>query len=311
MNLSGKIKVAVLRGGTSNGYFDSLKTGAHVLSTLKEMDEDYESLDIFISREGDWHREGIVQEPHKALAYTDVVWNALPGSYGAEGQVERMLQSLQIPFTGSSAVASAISMNRDMSKRLYRDYSLLTPAHDLITSENFHNDQLLSIFQNYLFPVVLKSASRLSNELSNEDVTSKVTLFYSIRELEKAIKELFKYSPRVMVEEFIKGEEVSCLVIEGARGDNIYALIPSSKSGNKLRVEENKKIEEMAKLAHESLGLRHYSSSDFIISPKKRIYILETHSLPSLHKDSHAHMSLEATGWRSRDFVDHVLKLAL
>ena len=311
MNLSSKIKVAVIRGGPSNEYDVSLKTGEQVLSLLREMPETYEPVDIFISKDGEWHRGGLVHEPHQTLQHADVVWNALHGSYGEDGQVQRILLGLQIPFTGSSAVSSAMAMNKDIAKRLYREHSLLTPTHELITEENLNEDRLISIFRNFLFPVIVKPARRSSGGPANASGFLGVRLVHTFHELKQAIKETFTHSPRVLVEEFIKGDEASCSVIEEARGEKIYALLPSSKSKFKLKIEENKQIEEMAKRAHEILGLSHYSSSDFIITPKNKIYILETNSLPALHKDSLTHYSLQATGWRHCDFVDHVLKLAM
>lgn len=292
-----------MRGGPSNEYEISLKTGAHVLSLLREMSDVYEPIDIFISKDGEWHLSGLVYEPHKALGHTDVVWNALHGSYGEDGQVQRVLEGLQIPFTGSSAVASALAMNKDMAKRLYQKHSLLTPAYELITEDNLNEGRLINIFRNYFLPIVVKP-TRQSNAMS---------LAYTFDELKQLIKKAFTYSPRVLVEEFVKGDEITCTVIEGAKSERIYALIPSSKSKSKskLKVEENKQIESMAKRAHEVLGLSHYSGSNFIISPKKKIYILGTNSLPVLHEDSLTHHSLRATGWRPRDFVDHILRLAM
>src|SRR3989338_8578504 len=108
MSLSSKIKVAVLRGGHSLGYSTSLKTGEHVLSTLREMPETYEPIDIFISIGGEWHCGGLVEEPHRALRHVDVVWNGLHGSYGEDGQVQRLLESMGVPFTGSKNFAYAI-----------------------------------------------------------------------------------------------------------------------------------------------------------------------------------------------------------
>ena len=303
MNLSSKIKVAVLRGGPSSDYDASLKTGEYILSALRDMPEVYEPVDIFISKDGEWHRRGLVHEPHRALEHSDVVWNALHGSYGEDGQVERLLESLQIPFTGSSAVASALALNKEMARRLYRKQSLPTPAHELITEDNFSEERLIGIFRNYLFPVTVKPA--------NASGSLGVSLAHTFHELKQAIKETFAHSPRVLVEEFIKGDEVSCVVIEDAKGERIHALPPSSKSKFKLEIEESKRIEEIARRAHEALGLSHYSSSDFIVTPQRKIYILETSSLPMLHENSLMHRSLHAAGWRPRDFVDHVLRLAV
>ena len=299
---SPQTRVAVIRGGQSNGYDTSLKTGEHILSTLREMSEEYDPMDIFISRDGEWHHEGLVREPHKLLRHVDVVWNALCGSYGEDGQVERLLESLQVPFTGSGAVASALSMDKDMAKRLYRQHSLLVPTHELITRENWDDRKLMAIFRSYLSPVVVKPANGVHS--------FGMRLARNFSELREIVNETFKYySPRVLVEEFINGYEASCTVIEDAKGERLYALLPLSKS--KLKTEYKREIEEIAKRAHEVLGMRHYSSSDFIITPKGKIYILETNSLPALHEQSLLHQSLGITGWRSRDFVDHILKLAV
>lgn len=303
MNLSSKIKVSVLRGGGSSGYDDSLKTGEHILSTLREMDNIYEPHDVFISKEGEWHSEGLVQEPHQALAFTDVVWNALHGSYGEDGQVERALESLRVPYTGSTVVASALAINKDMARQLYARNDLLTPVHELITPDNYTDDHLISIFRSYIHPVIIKPASSKGY--------FDMTLAYTFNELKQKIKETLADSSRVLVEEYIGGEAMSCMVIEEARDEKIYALMPSYGTKSTLSSEDNKKIEETAKLAHRALGLRHYSSSRFIVTPRRKVYILETSSLPVLHEGSLAHYSLQSSGWKSQDFVNHVLRLAM
>ena len=109
----------------------------------------------------------------------------------------------------------------------------------------------------------------------------------------------------------MKGNEATCVVLEGARGEKIYAFVPVNKSEANHRSETNRQIEKMAREAHNILGLRHYSSSDFIITPKDKVYILETDSLPVFHEGSLAHKSVSDTGWHHRDFVDHVIKLAM
>src|SRR5688500_17488429 len=111
-----RIKVAVLRGGPSGAYQDSLRTGSYVLSLLREMPEQYEPFDVFISRDGEWHRAGLVDEPHRILARADLVWNALHGDYGESGEVQKVLQDLQLPFTGSGMAASAFAHNKEMAK---------------------------------------------------------------------------------------------------------------------------------------------------------------------------------------------------
>lgn len=303
MASSSKIRVAVLRGGPSYGYENSLETGRHILSALREMPDAYEPSDIFISRSGEWHREGLVEEPYGALRHTDVVWNALHGPYGEDGQVQRILEDLRLPFTGSGAEASALSVDKDAAKRIYRKLSLPTPAHELFTEEDLNEDRLIAVFRTYLHPVIVKPADGAGSV--------GVRLARTFHELKEAVRRIFSHSPKVLVEEFIKGGEASCVVVEEARGEKLYTFLPVGRSEFKLGPEENRQIEEMAKKAHEALGLHHYSGSDFIVTPNRKIYILETNSLPTLHEGSPTHQALGATGWQVRDFVEHVLKLAI
>ena len=296
-----KVRVAVVRGGQPHGYENSLKTGEHVLAALREMPDIYEPIDIFISKDGEWHYGGLAHKPHHALRHADVIWNALHDSYGEDGQVQSIFEDLKIPFTGSGSEASALAMDREISKQLYREHSLMTPAHELLNREGLNDEQLITIFRTYLQPVVIKPASGIR--------AFGTRLARTFQELKKAVKEAFYHSPRVLVEEFVKGHDVNCVVIDSAKGEEIYALLPSSAYN--LRAEESRRIEEMAKRAHQALGLRHYSGSDFVLTPKGNIYILGTRSLPVFHEGSPTHHSLSATGWRPREFVDHVIKLAM
>lgn len=295
--LSSKIRVAVLRGGPSSEYDVSLKTGGYVLSLLREMPEKYEPLDVFISREGEWHISGLVSEPHQVLRHTNVVWNALHGTYGEDGQVQKFLENLNIPFTSSGSLASAIAMNKELAKETFLQESILMPHHEIFLEGDLDDDRLIYIFQTYLHPIVVKP-TRGSGSLG-------VVITKSFNELKEKIKEAFRYSPKVMVEEYIRGKETTCNVVENARGDEIYALIPD---GN-FNSAKKKELETLAKLAHKSLGLRSYSSSDFIVTPKGKIYLLETNSQPKFHADTLLYKSLNAVGWRPRDFVDHILSL--
>ena len=109
-----KIRVAVLRGGPSNEYDASLNTGSTVLRNLKE--DIYDGQDILISKDGVWHKNGSPSDINTVLSHTDVVWNALHGHYGEDGKLAHILEVHRIPFTGSKSFASAIGMNKLMTK---------------------------------------------------------------------------------------------------------------------------------------------------------------------------------------------------
>ena len=178
--LSSKIRVAVLRGGPSHEYDVSLKTGSNILSLLHEMSDRYEPIDIFISKDGEWHVSGLVEEPHRALRYIDVAWNATHGTYGEDGQVQRFLESLKIPFTGSSSVASAMAMNKDFAKEIYKQHSLLTPKHEIFLEDSYIEGQLASVFESYPHPIVVKPASTGSS--------IGVKIAHTFNELKEAVK---------------------------------------------------------------------------------------------------------------------------
>ena len=122
----------------------------------------------------------------------------------------------------------------------------------------------------------------------------------------------------VLIEEFIKGKEATCGVVEKFREEPIYSLLPveiiapkdfdffdfeakySGKSsevcpGN-FSAKENETIQKMAKEVHKILGLRHYSRTDFIVNPKRGVYVLEANTLPGLTKESLFPKSLKAVG---------------
>lgn len=325
MSFFPKLRVAVLRGGPSEEYDVSLKTGGEIISLLREMPDIYEPIDLFISKDGEWHLSGLVEDPHRALRNVDVVWNALHGSYGEDGGVQKVLESLHLPFTGSGALASALAINKDLAKEVYRRHFLNTPRHELLEEGNYDDGRLVFIFRNYLNPVIVKPTSGGSS--------IGVQLSYSFEELKEAVKNAFKYSKKVLVEEFIRGKEATCGVVDDFRGQKHYALLPveirrpshkvffdydAKYSGQseivcpgKFSAEERASLEEMSKTAHRALGMRHYSRSDFIITPKGRIYILETNSLPGFTAESLLPKSLHAVGFHPREFVDHVIKLSI
>lgn len=317
------MRIGVLRGGPSPEYDVSLKTGEYVLSLLRQMPEKYQPVDIFISKEGDWHVAGAKRKPKDALKNIDVVFNALHGTYGEDGGVQKILSALRIPYTGSKAFGAALSMNKDLTKEAYVLNDLLTPRHTLLYG-NVSLDNLIHVFRTYLPPMVVKP--------SNSGSSVGIEFAHTFEELKESVARAFKHSHKVMVEEHIQGKEGTCAVVENVRGEKLYALIPveiqkpenshffdydAKYSGESREIcpgtfslEENKKMEYMAKRAHEVLGLRHYSRSDFIITPKGRVYILETNSLPGLTQESLLPKSLKAVGWKPQEFIEHLINLA-
>ncbi|HVS79721.1 MAG TPA: D-alanine--D-alanine ligase [Candidatus Paceibacterota bacterium] len=314
-----KLRVGVLRGGPSNEYEVSIKTGASVLRNLPEK---YQPQDIFISKQGDWHIDGVARPPEKILQRVDVVWNALHGEYGEDGRVQKLLSDLNMPFTGSDALASAVGMNKLLAKKTFAAYGLKTPFYAAVkrgenTAENAHQ-----MLKSFTLPVIVKPAA----SGSSVGVSLAADLVTLIQALEMALA----ISEVALVEEYIRGKEATVGVIDGFREAKHYALLPveiihgssffdynakyspetREVSPGNFSSAESRELEELAVRAHRALGMRHYSRSDFIVSPNG-IYILETNSLPGLTEHSLIPKSLETVGSSLPEFLDHVITLAI
>lgn len=315
-----KLKVAVLRGGPSSEYDVSLKSGGNVLKSLDT--ERYIPTDVFITKDGVWHIRGIPVEPRRVLASSDVLFNALHGEYGEDGVVQRLFESFGAKYTGSSTFPSALAMNKVLAKERVSGFDVLFP-HQGVFDVLPDDARLFSFFRGFPQPSVVKPAG------CGSSVGVVITNTYE--ELRDGVREAFKYSPKVIIEEYVKGREATCGVIESFRGKDVYALPPieiippvgssffdyEAKYGGESKeicpstfIDKVKaKLEDLACRIHKKLGLRHYSRSDFIVSPKG-IYFLEVNTLPGLTSESLLPKSMEVVGCSFPEFVEHVIGLA-
>jgi D-alanine-D-alanine ligase len=317
--LSSSLRIGVLRGGPSPEYNVSLKTGANVLQHLSAT---HKPLDIFISRDGTWHMRGVARPIEKILPHLDVVVNALHGAYGEDGMVQKILEQHGMPYTGSNSFASAIGMNKILSKQIFLRHGLKVPQHIVFKRSDDLKEKSTEIFKTFLMPVVVKPASAGSSV--------GVSIARTPEEIKEAIVKAIKHSPSVLVEEFVSGREATCGVIDDFRGQEHYALPPveirshnnffdydAKYAGQSEEIvpshfseNQKKEIERLAVLAHTVLGLRHYSRSDFIVSPRG-IFILESNTLPDLTDASLLPKSLDAVGVTIPQFLHHIISLAI
>ncbi len=324
-----KITVGVVRGGPSSEYDVSLKTGSTVLRHLSEgpVSEIYQPVDILISAEGGWHRDGAERSPARALAGVDVVFNALHGQFGEDGGIQKILDDLCVPYTGSGAFASAMGMNKVLAKERFAQAGIKTPTHLVIRRSDDLRERYNHVFHHFLLPFVVKPVSAGSSV--------GVTIVKKYIDFFDAVEKAFEHSDTVLVEEYIKGREATAAVIDNFRDQRFYALppveiLPPSSSdffdyeakysdgataaqeivpGN-FTPFQKKEMEELAIAAHKALGARHYSRTDFIVSPSRGIYVLEINTLPGLTDASILPKSLAAVGAPLGDFFHHIISLA-
>jgi D-alanine-D-alanine ligase len=319
-----RTKVGILRGGPSNEYDVSLKTGAQVLSQLDQ--ERYIPVDIFIDKEGGWHMRGLPVQPRQVLEGVDVIFNALHGTYGEDGTVQRLLEVYGVPYTGSRSLASAIAMSKLLTKQgLLNAGGVKLPRHIVVTLEDDPDHMGHHLFRTFPQPSVVKPMG------SGSSVG--VSIVHGPAAIAGAIREALTHSPKVLVEEYISGREATCGVLEHFRGQDLYALPPVEIIPNKghkfftydakyrggsqeicpgnFSHDLKKELEDLARLVHQTLGLRHYSRADFIIHPRRGIYFLEVNTLPGLTPESLLPKAVSAVGCSFPQLLDHLLVLAL
>lgn len=319
-----KTVVGVLRGGPSSEYEISLLSGARVLTALDP--EKYTARDIFIDRAGNWHLRGVAVPPEHALRGIDVAFNVLHGEYGESGEVQKILESLGTPYTGSDAFSSTLAYNKHTTKEMVKKLGMKV-AHGVVVEPTDDVEAIaLNLFRTFPHPAIVKPLAGGSSV--------GMTVADSYHALHDGLQRALAVSPKVLVEEFIKGKEATVGVIEHFRNERLYALMPveivpatehgffnyeakyqggsTERCPGNFTHSEKQQLEEAAKKIHEILGARHYSRSDFIIS-KRGIYFLEINSAAAvgLTQESLLPKAIEAVGFSMPGFVDHIIALAL
>lgn len=319
-----KTRVAVLRGGPSDEYEVSLRTGSAVLNSLDT--DTYEPLDIVITKAGEWLQDGRIRYPEFLIPTFDVVFIALHGSYGEDGTIQRLLDRYGVPYTGSSAYASGIAMHKGLTKEHVRGTSVKLAHHTLITREESKSGatHAADIWEKFGPQYVVKPVS------SGSSVGVRIVL--DSRDLGTAIDAVLSEYEEIIVEEYIKGKEVTCGVIERFRSHELYALPPililppSDATFFDYTVKYNgttaelcpapipqsmkRAVEHAAIEVHRALGLSQYSRSDFILG-EDGLYFLEVNTLPGLTKESLVPRALEAVGASHSMLVNHLVHDAI
>jgi len=310
----------VLRGGPSLEHEISLKTGETVLRNLPK----YSTKDIFINKAGEWHLDGKLAHHDRIFRQIDVVFNALHGEYGEDGKVQQLLEAFGVPYTGSGVMASALGMNKILARQAFKSVGLKVPSGFKIILENRLAETAKDIFKKMSPPWVIKYPSGGSSV--------GVSIARNFDDLEGALEKVSSFSSKILVEEYIRGREATCGVIDKFRNQKYYALpiveiIPPAQNGffnyeakyggqtrelcpSNFDMPTKRAIETMAITAHNAIGGRHYSRSDFIVS-KRGIYLLEINTLPGLTAESLLPKALNAVGSSHKELLEHLINLAL
>lgn len=292
-------------GGTSAEREISIKTGSGVKRALHELGYDAHSLDY----------DGQFVDALRELA-PDVVFNALHGPGGEDGQIQGILDYLQIPYTGSGIEAAAIAMDKHLTKKLCAAEGLPTAAWDLF---DLTGGTLPLLPGSLDLPLVIKPRFEGSSE--------GVTIVRTHEEWSRAMLEAAQEYTEILAEEFIAGHEFTCGVLGEealpvveiiANRDGFYSYDAKYAAGGSTHVvpalmneDLAARIQMLALSTHRLLGLRDYSRTDFIVSAEGRPYILEINTLPGLTPTSLLPEACSAAGISFEALVDRLIAYAL
>jgi D-alanine-D-alanine ligase len=290
-------KVAVLMGGRSAEREISLLSGQGVLTALQSLGVNAVAFDP----------SQIPLEQLQAQQYTHA-FIALHGRHGEDGTVQGALELMGIPYTGSGVMASAIAMDKQMTKRLWRAENLSTPPSVWLAPNEQTPEEINSIIKQLGLPLIVKPP----HEGSSIGVT-KVT---HEAQLAQAIALATSYDPDLLCEMFIEGEEVTCPIIghgENAKAlpvvkivapqgaydyqnkyftDEVSYLCPSG-----LAADEEKTIQALSVAAYRVLGCRGWGRADIMIRASDRQpFLLEMNTSPGMTSHSLVPMSALASG---------------
>ncbi len=252
-------------------------------------------------------------------ARPDVVFIALHGGTGENGTVQGMLELLGIPYTGSGVLASALAMDKIMSKKIFEREGIPTPKWVPLKAAQ-RGSAKKAVMDAVGLPCVVKPAC--------EGSTIGVTVVRSAEELESALDVAFQYGPRALAEEFIEGTEITGPVLgnDDARVLPLVEIVPAGGFYDyeakytpgateeivpaRIPAAEAERARELTLAAHHALGCRGFSRVDMIVS-RGEVYVLEVNSIPGLTDTSLVPRAAEADGISFSELAERIIELAL
>ena len=290
-------KVAVLMGGRSAEREISLLSGTGVLGALQSQGVDAHAFDPAERDLAELRREGFAR-----------CFVALHGRHGEDGTVQGALELLGIPYTGSGVMASAIAMDKVMTKRVWEAVGLPTPRYVALARDEQGRERLRTVPDELGLPLIVKPP--------HEGSSIGVTKVVGYSQMQDAVALAAKYDTEVLCEEFIEGDELTCPVIgqgadavalpivrivapEGAYDyqnkyftDVVKYIVPSG-----LPAAEEAAIQDIVLRAYRTLGCRGWGRADLMRRASDgKAYLLEMNTSPGMTGHSLVPMSARAAG---------------
>lgn len=349
-----RLRVALLFGGRSAEHDVSLLSAGNVFRALDP--NRYEVVPIAIARDGTWvlcttNGNGfpttvpesgprvallpgaggrllvmpeVGDSPSLALAPVDVVFPVLHGPFGEDGTIQGTAEIAGVPYVGSGVFGSAAAMDKDAAKRLLRDAGLPVARFQAFTAADAPSFEAVTAQLGR--PVFVKPA-RLGSSIGISKAETE-------EEFDAAVREAFRHDRKILVEEYLRGREVECGVLEEEDGSLLVSvpgeIVPSNRHGfynyeakyldemgTELKVpadlpaEVTGRIREMSSGAFRALGCEGLARVDFFVCFDGRILISEVNTLPGFTAMSMYPRMLAASGVTYPELVDRLIRHAL
>jgi D-alanine-D-alanine ligase len=189
--------IGVLMGGPSSERGISLKSGKAVLENLKQAGVAVKGIDITTEDVG-------VNKRLIASQRLDCAFIALHGRFGEDGRIQSILEALKVPYTGSGVEASGLAMDKIASLGIFTVHGLSVPRYKTFCIDSYNPHW--KAHNNLGFPLVIKPATHGSSiGLSIVDDGA---------DLERAVEEAFSFDPRVIIQEYIAGREITVGILD-------------------------------------------------------------------------------------------------
>ena len=290
-------KIAVLMGGPGSERDVSLATGRGVAKALRSIGAEVVDVDVR-------------DENFKLPDDVDLAFIAIHGTFGEDGQVQKILEERGIAYTGEDVRGSELAFDKIRAKEKFQEHGVPTPKWEVIALNQRPSIRL---------PVVIKPPRQGS--------TVGVYIIKSEPELDSAMAGVAKYDRELLVEEFISGRELTIGVIgdqalpileiipKGGFYDftNKYPFLNPQAGGGaehvcpaKIDDDKTKQIQELALRAHRALGLQVYSRVDVLLPENEQPTVLEVNTIPGM---TEASLLPEAAAAAGINYVDLCLRI--
>ena len=290
-------KVAVLMGGTSAERQISLRSGTGVIAALQSQGVAAHAFDPAERELVELKRDGFAR-----------CFIALHGRHGEDGSVQGALELLGIAYTGSGILASAIAMDKVMTKRVWIAEGLPTPRYAWIAPEQRTRERIIGVPDELGLPLIVKPP--------REGSSIGITKVVGYSQMQDAVALAAQYDSDVLCEEFIAGEEVTCPVLghgESARALPIVKIVAPEGAydyQNKyftddvkyqcpsgLPADEEREIQRIVVQAYRTLGCRGWGRADLMIrASDRKAFLLEMNTAPGMTTHSLVPISARAAG---------------